>query len=147
MSQDNHRDPGKPGTDGTFSCFSDIFFCPMARLARVVAVDIPHHVTQRANARRFILESDSDKLVYLDLLRKYCTLYELSVVGYCLMSNHVHLVVTPLKIDSLHLTMKNAHGRYGGWRILISVMPLTFVCDPLLWVPHSACFSRGAHVE
>ena len=87
----------------------------MARLARVVAVDIPHHVTQRANARRFILESDSDKLVYLDLLRQHCTLYELSVLGYCLMSNHVHLVVIPPKADSLPLTMKNTHGRYATY--------------------------------
>ena len=87
----------------------------MARLARVVAVDIPHHVTQRANARRFILESDSDKLVYVDLLRQHCTLYGLSLLGYCLMSNHVHLVVIPLKIDSLRLTMKNAHGRYATY--------------------------------
>ena len=87
----------------------------MARLARVVAVDIPHHVTQRANARRFILESDSDKLVYLDLLSQCCTLYGLPLLGYCLMSNHVHLVVTPQKMDSMHLTMKNAHGRYATY--------------------------------
>lgn len=87
----------------------------MARLARVVAVDLPHHVTQRANGRRFILESDSDKLVYVDLLRQHCTLYELSLLGYCLMSNHVHLVVIPRKIESLPETMKNAHGRYATY--------------------------------
>jgi putative transposase len=87
----------------------------MARLARVVVAGIPHHVTQRGNARRFILESDSDKLVYLDLFRQYCTLYELSLLGYCLMSNHVHLVVTPAKIESLALTLKNAHGAYASY--------------------------------
>ena len=41
----------------------------MARLARVVAVDVPHHVMQRANARQFILSSDAEKMVYMDLLR------------------------------------------------------------------------------
>lgn len=87
----------------------------MARLARVVAVQVPHHVTQRGNARRFILESDSDKLVYIDLLRQYCSLYDLSVLGYCLMSNHVHLVVTPRKNDSLVLALKNTHGRYAAY--------------------------------
>src|SRR5690348_9768311 len=87
----------------------------MARLARVVAVQVPHHVTQRGNARRFILESDSDKLVYIDLLRQYCSLYDLSVLGYCLMSNHVHLVVTPRKNDSLALALKNTHGRYAAY--------------------------------
>ena len=39
----------------------------------------------------------------------YCTLYELSLLGYCLMSNHVHPVVTPAKVDSLPLTPKNTH--------------------------------------
>src|SRR5438067_4176908 len=67
----------------------------MARLARAIALDVPHHVTQRGNARRYVLDSDSDRLVYLDLLRHSCELYKLSLLGYCLMSNHVHLVVIP----------------------------------------------------
>jgi putative transposase len=41
----------------------------MTRLARVVAVGVPHHITQRGNARRFILKDESDRKVYLDLLR------------------------------------------------------------------------------
>lgn len=87
----------------------------MARLARVVAVDVPHHITQRGNARRFILESDSDRQVYLNLLRQYCPLHGLSVLGYCLMSNHVHLVATPAKIDSLPSALKQTHGRYAAY--------------------------------
>lgn len=87
----------------------------MARLARVVAIQVPHHVTQRGNARRFVLESDSDKLVYLDLLRQNCSLYGLSLLGYCLMSNHVHLIATPRKIDSLPSALKNTHGRYAAY--------------------------------
>jgi REP element-mobilizing transposase RayT len=43
----------------------------MARLARVVAVDVPYHVTQRGNARRFILDCDADRGVYLDLSREH----------------------------------------------------------------------------
>ena len=42
----------------------------MPRLARVVAVGIPHHITQRGNARRFILQDEADRKVYLDLLRQ-----------------------------------------------------------------------------
>jgi putative transposase len=42
----------------------------MARLARVVAVEVPHHVTQRGNARQFIFACDPDRSVYLDLLRQ-----------------------------------------------------------------------------
>jgi len=59
----------------------------------VVAVDVAHHVTQRGNARQFILSSDAERMVYLDLLRQAVRLHALSMIGYCLMSNHVHLVV------------------------------------------------------
>ena len=90
----------------------------MARIARVIAVGIPHHVTQRGNARRFILPSDADKRVYFDLLRQYATKYLMRLIGYCLMSNHVHLVVIPERADSLSLTFKNAHGRYAThWNV------------------------------
>jgi Transposase IS200 like len=67
----------------------------VARLARVVAVDVPHHVTQRGNARRFILDCDADRMAYLNLLRRNIELHGVGLIGYCLMSNHVHLVVTP----------------------------------------------------
>ena len=87
----------------------------MARLARVMAVDTAHHVTQRGNARQFILESDADRRVYLDLLRQYSGLHELSLIGYCLMSNHVHLIVVPRRKDSLALTLKDTHGRYAAY--------------------------------
>ena len=90
----------------------------MARLARVIAVGVPHHVTQRGNARQFILSSDGDRRVYLDLLRHYSSLYQLLLLGYGLMSNHVHLIVIPERPDSLALTLKNAHGRYAThWNV------------------------------
>ena len=87
----------------------------MARLARVIAVDVRHHVTQRGNARRFILDSDTDRAVYLDLLRHYPQLHDLSLVGYCLMSNHVPLVAIPHQKESLSLAMKETQGRYAAY--------------------------------
>ncbi|MHB8504080.1 MAG: transposase, partial [Candidatus Acidiferrales bacterium] len=73
----------------------------MARLARIAIVNIPHHVTQRGNARQFLLASDRERAVYLKLLRHYVKLYDLALLGYCLMSNHVHLIVVPRRIESL----------------------------------------------
>ena len=87
----------------------------MARLAREVAVDVPHHVTQRGNARQFILSSDAEKMVYMDLLRNAVQLHAVSVVGYCLMSNHVHLVVIPHKPEALAFVFKQVHGRYASY--------------------------------
>ena len=99
------------GQTGRFLIFSLV----MARLARIVVVNIPHHVTQRGNARQFILASDDERTVYLDLLRKYVLLHDLSLLGYCLMSNHVHLVVVPRKPDALALALKQTHERYASF--------------------------------
>ena len=87
----------------------------MARFARVVAVDIPHHITQRGNARQVILSTDADRSTYLDLLRHYSQLYGLSLLGYCLMSNHVHLIAVPTTAEAMALTLKHAHGRYASY--------------------------------
>src|SRR5712671_3954995 len=46
----------------------------MARFARVVVVDVAHHVTQRGNARQVILSSDGDRVAYLEVLRQYSEL-------------------------------------------------------------------------
>ena len=86
-------------------------FLIMTRLARVIAVDVPHHVTQRGNARRFILDCDADRVAYLNLLRRNIELHGLGLIGYCLMSNHVHLVVTPHNTDGLGLALRHTHGR------------------------------------
>jgi putative transposase len=72
-------------------------------------------VTQRGNARQFLLACDRERLVYLDLLRKYVRLLDLSLLGYCLMSNHVHLVAIPRKPGALALALKQTHGRYASY--------------------------------
>jgi len=87
----------------------------MARLPRVVVVDVPHHVTQRGNARQIILSCDSDRLTYLELLREYSQLYGLALLGYCLMSNHVHLIAAPHTGEALAQSLKQAHGRYASY--------------------------------
>jgi putative transposase len=90
----------------------------MARRPRVVAIDTPHHVTQRGNARQFVFESDPDRLVYLDLLRQRCRLHRLSLLGFCLMSNHVHLVVIPRRADH--------HDRFASRTLESSLDPRSF---------------------
>ena len=85
----------------------------MPRLARVVATGWPHHVTQRGNYRQNIFFSDGDRLTYLGLLSQYSRTARLRLIGYCLMTNHVHLIVVPERADSLARGLGLAHGRYA----------------------------------
>ncbi len=71
----------------------------MTRLARVLAVGVPHHVTQRRNARSFILDGGADRRVYLDLMRQSLALHSLALIGYGLMSTHVRTYATGLGKD------------------------------------------------
>jgi REP-associated tyrosine transposase len=87
----------------------------IARLARIVVVNLPHHVTQHGNARQFILADDSERLACLNRLRNYVQLHELSLLGDCLMSSHVHLVLVPRKVPALALALKHTHGRYASY--------------------------------
>jgi putative transposase len=52
-------------------------------------------------------------MAYLNLLRQNIELHRVGLIGYCLMSNHVHLVVTPHHADSLGLALRHTHGRYA----------------------------------
>ncbi len=95
----------------------------MARLARVVAPGIPHHVTQRGNRRQQVFFSDDDYVTYRALLMEGCRAAGVAVWAYCLMPNHVHLILTPSDEDGLRAALGEAHRRYTrhvsfreGWR-------------------------------
>ena len=85
----------------------------MARLARVVAIGFPHHVTHRGNRRADIFLSDDDRRLYLRHLGEYARSAALEVWAYCLMTNHVHLIVVPRREDSLAKGVGLAHRRYA----------------------------------
>lgn len=98
-----------------WKCFSTERKPEMARLARVVAAGFPHHVTQRGNARRFILDCDADRKVYLDLLAIDIQQCEVTLLGFCLMSNHVHLILVPARADALAKALKRTQARYASF--------------------------------
>jgi putative transposase len=95
----------------------------MARIARVVAPGVPHHVTQRGNRRQQTFFTDEDYQAYLGLMSGWCAKYEVQIWAYCLMPNHVHLIAVPKTKDGLKLAIGGAHSRYTlrvnfrqGWR-------------------------------
>ena len=85
----------------------------MSRVARVVAPGYPHHVTQRGNRRADLFEVDADREAYLRFLQKYALRHGLAVWAYCLMTNHVHLVVVPEREESLGRALRDAHTVYA----------------------------------
>ena len=84
----------------------------MARLSRVVIPGVPHHVTQRGNRREATFFEDGDYQLYLDLLAEAARAAAVEVWAYCLMPNHVHLIVTPSDEDGLSRTFRSVHRSY-----------------------------------
>ncbi len=87
----------------------------MPRMARVVAEAVPHHITQRGNNRQDTFYLPDDRRFYLETLRTKCRDHGVAVLGYCLMTNHVHLVAVPSSADALAQALGQAHGKYARW--------------------------------
>ncbi len=85
----------------------------MPRLARVVVPNIPHHITQRGNNRQDVFLDPNDRSAYLRFLRKQSRRFDLTILAYCLMTNHVHLVAIPAQEDSLARAIGRAHFTYS----------------------------------
>ena len=95
----------------------------MARLARVVVPGVAHHVTQRGNRRQATFFQEDNYRAYLELLGEWCGRGGVEVWAYCLMPNHVHLIVVPESEAGLRHALGEAHRRYTrrinfreGWR-------------------------------
>lgn len=79
----------------------------MPRAARSVLIDCPLHVVQRGLNRGPCFFADGDYATYLRYLAIFSARFGCSVHAYCLMTNHVHLLLTPLATDACALLMKN----------------------------------------
>lgn len=95
----------------------------MARLARIVIPQVPHHVTQRGNRRLPVFFGDDGRQAYLALVAHACAANETACLAWCLMDNHVHLILVPQSADGLRAALAEAHRRYSrrinfreGWR-------------------------------
>jgi REP-associated tyrosine transposase len=84
----------------------------MARMARIVVPNIPHHVTQRGNRRLPVFFGDDDYRAYKALLSESCAEAGTKVWAYCLMPNHVHLILVPTHVDGLRAALGETHRRY-----------------------------------
>lgn len=84
----------------------------MPRRARLVVPGIPWHIIQRGNNRCACFYADEDYRRYLDTLAEQAEQCGCAVHAYVLMTNHVHLLLTPAQEDSAALLMKHLGQRY-----------------------------------
>lgn len=84
----------------------------MPRIARIIAPHFPHHITQRGNRRQQVFFKDEDYNEYLRLLKFHGDKFNLSIVAYCLMPNHVHLIVIPEEKESIAKAIGETHRKY-----------------------------------
>lgn len=87
----------------------------MARTARLLIDNVCYHVISRGNQQQCIFNKEDDFLRYLDVLKKYKKRFKVSLYAYCLMSNHIHLVVEtnpPRTLAKLMQSINQSYTRY-----------------------------------
>jgi putative transposase len=85
----------------------------MSRHRRLSVANLPHHIVQRGHNRRVVFSTDADRLAYLSTLAEFRRELGVKLHAWCLMANHVHLVVDPgAERTSLGLLMKRLAGRH-----------------------------------
>lgn len=85
----------------------------MPRSTRIIYADIPHHVTQRGNRRGQVFFSNADYQAYLHWLREYCAKLDVAVIAYCLMTNHVHLILVCKAKAAMPRLLKALNARFA----------------------------------
>ena len=85
----------------------------MPRRPRIVIPDVPHHVIQRGNRQQPLFFTDCDRRRYRDMVAEACRSHATRCLAWCLMGNHVHLVLVPPAADSLRAILASTHTRYA----------------------------------
>ncbi len=84
----------------------------MPRKARIIVPNCPHHIVQRGHNRHATFVADFDYRYYLDTLREFKYEYAIKIYAWCLMTNHVHLILEPNnEEESISKLMKRLAGR------------------------------------
>ena len=95
----------------------------MLRIAWSVFLGISRHVTQRGNRREVVYFSAEVRLVYLKWLGEFSRKHVVEILAYCLMSNHVYLILKPKTDEGLQNILKPLHKHFAqqinrakGWK-------------------------------
>jgi len=87
----------------------------MPRISRIIAIGFPHHITQKGNYSQGVFKKNFDFKNYLHLTNIYKRKYGVSILSYCLMPNHIHIIAIPGKNDSFAKTFNTVHMCYSQY--------------------------------
>jgi putative transposase len=87
----------------------------MSRIARLTLDNACYHIMARGNQKQKTFIEEADFMKYLDLLRHYKRKYSFNLYGYCLMPNHVHLILEVKKRSCLGKIMQGLNQTYTIW--------------------------------
>jgi len=113
----------------------------MPRIARIAVPGVPCHLTQRGNGKQRVFFADADYRIYLDLLRRYSVAHALDIWAYCLMPNHVHLIVVPKRATSMAKALGRTHAEYAKYFNLVRRS-----CGHVWQARYFSCPLEGAHL-
>ncbi|MFN0046688.1 MAG: transposase [Sphingorhabdus sp.] len=85
----------------------------MPRAPRIVIPGVAHHVTQRGNRQQALFSSDSDRRDYIRILADALKRSGTRCLAWCLMDNHVHLMLVPDRLDGLRAPLSSVHTKYA----------------------------------
>jgi putative transposase len=88
----------------------------MARCARLLLDNVCYHVITRGNQKQVVFKDARDYAVYLKLLSKYKHLYGIKLYGWCLMDNHVHMVMEPGALSRAMHGLNLSYAQYFKYR-------------------------------
>ncbi len=88
----------------------------MPRKARILVPYCPHHLVQRGHDRKAVFVSNNDYQYYLGNLIEWKTKLGLRLYAWCLMTNHIHLIVEPHDdVTAISQLMKRINGRQTAY--------------------------------
>ncbi len=83
------------------------------RQARLLIIGASYHVTAQANRKEFIFQPDIIKDLFLEVLASAKKKYDFKIINFCIMSNHIHLMIKPLKKSCLSDIMQWVLGNFA----------------------------------
>jgi putative transposase len=87
----------------------------MPRGARILLNDACYHILNRGNQKRNIFLEDEDYGEFLKIIKHYKRVFYFKIFAYCLMPNHIHLIMQPKSPEELAGIMQRLSQVYSNW--------------------------------